>query len=147
MGGLQDPPPPFPTIHDTFTISKLPCHPCVCVQRLSIYRKPFPIENKLECKYCLESRFIPYFCRRERGKEQTKPSSFFLLVKKFPDSWTPPPPPRMKIPGSAPAASSLFCTAVSLGLFTRFSGSCRKYARGRSNLANTCMFHKRKFIY
>ena len=103
-----------------------------------LYEKPFPTENKLECKYCLESRFIPYFCRRERGKEQTKTSVslsllfyfifFFLLVKFF---WIVGLLPLTKIPGSAPAASSLFCTAVSLGLFTSFSGSCRKYARGR----------------
>ena len=40
----------------------------------------------------------------------------------------------------------MFCTAVSLGLFTGFSGFCRKYARGRSDLAVTCMFHKRKLL-
>ena len=89
-GRTPRPPPPPSTTHlryQNYHVIR------VFVYRgFQLYRKPFPIENKLECKYCLESRFIPYFCRRERGKEQTKPSAFFLAYQKFPDSWTPPPP-------------------------------------------------------
>ena len=84
----------------------------------------------------------------KRGKEKTKPSVFslsislffFLLVKKFQIFGLPPDENSW-----IRACGFIAVTAVSLGLFAGFSGSCRKYARGRSNLANTFMFHKRKF--
>ena len=44
---------------------------------------------------------------------------FFFACQKYSDSWNPPPPPT-KIPWSVPAASSLFCTAVSLGILRDF---------------------------
>ena len=82
--------PPLPV---TSTISKLPPHPYICVERLAIVQKTISYRQLT----CMERRFKPYFCRMERI---TKPSFsvlfrffffFFLLVKNFRKVGPPPP--------------------------------------------------------
>ena len=99
LWGRTPRPPPF---HDTFTISKTTMwYAWLCREALN-YKKTIPLPKILNVNNFLESRFKPYFCRRERGKEQSKPcylSSFFfffffLLVKNF---WkVEPPPPQWR---------------------------------------------------
>ena len=43
-----EPQSPISTIHLQY--QKLLCHMCGCVERLSITKRPFPTENKVECK-------------------------------------------------------------------------------------------------
>ena len=144
MGGLQDPPHHPRHIYDIkTTMSSV----CLCTGAFNCTENHSLPKINLNVNIVLKVDLYHTSVEGKEGKNKLNPLGFFFFAcQKFPDSWKPPPSPT-KIPRSAPAASSLFCTAVSRGLFTRFSGSCRKYARGRSNLANTCMFHKRKFIY
>ena len=90
-------PPPFPQY---ILNIKNHCVICVVVYRGSQLQKDLSLPKiKLNVNNCLESIFTPYFCRRKRGQEQSKPvfSPFFSACQKFSESWTP----LTKIPGSA----------------------------------------------
>ena len=70
------PPPPLP--RHIYDIKTTMSSVCLCTEAFNCTKKKtFPTENKLGC------RFKPYFCRREKGKEQTKPSVFSLSLSLF----------------------------------------------------------------
>ena len=100
----RNPRSPSPHSPYTFTISKLSCHMRVCVERgLQLYKKTMPLPKinlYVPVNNCLESRFKPYFCRRERTTTTLRylPSLllnffFFFAFQNVRKGWLPPPPP------------------------------------------------------
>ena len=91
---------------NTFPISKLPCHLCVCVEKglQSTQDHALPKIN-LYVNNCHESRFKPHFCRKERSTATLFSSVssphcflFFFCLSKCLEIWTP----LTKSPESAP---------------------------------------------